>query len=219
MKKSLTTFTLMLLVAFTLASCKLATIRPLDPKTGKAMLSEEEAQKAFNAETYVAERWEDPLLTTVQSSAIEMSTLLSELTANSAAASEKYGRQLGSGPFNFSVKGQGIVTEVDTSSRAGLARIDLEPADGKADVAIAVGPVIKGTGLRDAMPFINFNQFVNQLEYADVSKKLHERVMKDVIGSVDLTTLQGKTVSFAGAFAFKDVESIAVTPVELKVVE
>lgn len=218
MTKLFTTSTLALLLMLTLASCKLATIRPLDPKTGKAMLSEEEAQKAFSAEVYVAERWEDPLLTTVQSSAVEMSTLLSELTADSVAASEKYGHKQGNGPFNFIVKGQGVVTEVDTSSRAGLARIDLN-ADGTPDVALAVGPVIKGTGLRDAMPFIDFNDFVNQLEYADVSKKLHERVISDVIGSVDSTTLQGKTVSFAGAFAFKDVESIVITPVELKVVQ
>jgi predicted lipoprotein len=217
MNKLLTTLTLLLIL--TLGSCKLAVIRPLDPKTGKAMLSEEDSKKVFSAETYVAERWNDPLLTTVQSSAVELSTLLSELTADNAAASEKYGHQQGSGPFNFIVKGQGVVTEVDTSSKAGLARIDLDPADGTADVAIAVGPVIKGTGLRDAMPFIDFNQFTNQLEYADVSKKLHEHVMNNVIASIDLTSLQGKTINFSGAFAFKDVESIIVTPVELKVVE
>jgi predicted lipoprotein len=219
MKKLLTAFTPILLLTFTFASCKLAVIRPLDPKTGKAVLSEEEVQKVFSAEAYVADRWEDPLLTTVQGSAVDMPTLLSELTADSAAASKKYGHQQGSGPYNFIVKGQGVVTEVDTSSRAGLARIDLEPTDGKADVAIAIGPVIKGTGLRDAMPFIDFNQFTNQLEYADVSKKLHERVMSDVIGKVDLTSLRGKLVNFAGAFAFTDVASIVITPVELKVVE
>ncbi len=219
MKKPMTTFTLTFLLILTLSSCKLAVIRPLDPETGKAVLSEEEAQKVFSAEAYVAERWADPLLTTVQSSAIEMPTLLAELTADKATASEKYGLQQGSGPFNFIVKGQGVVSEVDTSSRASLARIDLEPTDGTADVAIAVGPVIKGTGLRDAMPFIDFNQFTNQLEYADVSKKLHERVMSDVISSIDLTSLQGKTVNFSGAFAFKDVESIVITPVELKVAE
>lgn len=219
MKKLMITLLFTLGLMLLMSSCKLATIRPLDPKTGKAVLSEEETQKAFNAESYVTERWEDPLLTTVQSSAVEMSALLPELVTDSAATSEKYGRKQGNGPFNFIVRGQGVVSEVDTSSRAGLARIDLEPTDGTADVALAVGPVIKGTGLRDAMPFIDFNDFVNQLEYADVSKKLHERVMSDVIGGMDLTTLQGKTISFAGAFAFKDVESIVVTPVELKVVK
>jgi predicted lipoprotein len=218
MNKLFTT-TLILLLLLTLGSCKLAVIRPLDPKTGKAMLSEEDSKKVFSAEVYVAGRWNDPLLITVQNSAVEMSTLLSELAADKTAASKKYGHQQGSGPFNFIVKGQGVVTEVDTSSRAGLARIDLEPADGKADVAIAVGPVIKGTGLRDAMPFIDFNQFTNQLEYADVSKKLHEYVMTNVIGSIDLASLPGKTVSFAGAFAFKDIESIVITPVELKVAQ
>jgi predicted lipoprotein len=219
MNKLFATSILVLLLMLVLASCKLAVIRPLDPKTGKAMLSEEEAQKTFNAETYVAGRWEDPLMTTIQKDAVKLPELLLALEKDSDAASEQFGQQQGNSPYSFMVRGEGKVLELNTESRAGLLTLDLEPLDNQADVSLAVGPVIKGTALRDAMPFINFNDFTNQLEFADVSKKLHERVLNEVIASADLTTLPGKTISFLGTFAFTDLENIVITPVELKVVE
>jgi predicted lipoprotein len=219
MNKLLTTFTLILLLMLVLISCKLAVIRPLDPETGKAKLSEEEAQKVFNAESYVAERWEDPLITTMQNDSVNLPELLLALEKDSDAASEQFGQQQGNSPYSFMVRGEGKVLELNTESRAGLLTLDLEPLDDQADISLAVGPVIKGTALRDAMPFIKFNDFTNQLEFADVSKKLHERVLNEVIASTDLTTMPGKTISFLGTFAFTDLETIVITPVELKVVE
>jgi predicted lipoprotein len=219
MKKLLTTSALLLLLTLLLASCKLAVIRPLDPETGKAKLSEEEAQKVFNAESYVAERWEDPLMTTMQKDSVNLTELLVALETDSDAASEQFGQQQGNSPYGFMVRGEGKVLELNTESRAGLLTLDLEPFDNQTDISLAIGPVIKGTALRDAMPFIKFNDFTNQLEFADVSKKLHERVLNEVIANTDLSTLPGKTISFLGTFAFADLENIVITPVELKVIE
>ena len=42
------------------------------------------------------------------------------------AAGERWGRREGSGPFHVVVKGSGRVRDVDTSSRAGLARLDTQ---------------------------------------------------------------------------------------------
>ncbi len=215
MKMPMTTRLLMLGLLLLLASCKLATIRPLDPKTGKAIINEEE--QGFNATRYVEERWNDPLLTTVESSATDLKTLLTELAADKDKASTRYGKREGSSPYNFLVKGQAKLLAVDTSSRAGLAQLDLEPFDGTADVSLAIGPVIKGTGLRDALPFISFNDFVNQLEFADASKALHQRVMDEVIGKTDLANAVGKTINFSGAFTLSDLSNIVITPVRLEV--
>ena len=39
--------------------------------------------------------------------------------------------------------------------------------DGKpTTVVLQIGPVIFGTALRDALPFIAFGDFVNQIDYA-----------------------------------------------------
>jgi predicted lipoprotein len=215
MKKPMTTLILTLGLMLLLDSCKLATIRPLDPETGKAIINEEE--QGFNATRYVKERWNDPLLTTVESSATDLKTLLTELAADKDKASTAYGKREGSSPYNFLVKGQARLLAIDTSSRAGLAQLDLEPFDGVPDAALAVGPVIKGTGLRDALPFISFNDFVNQLEFADVSKALHQRVMDEVLAKTDLTNAVGKTINFAGAFTLSDINKIVITPVRLEV--
>ena len=48
---------------------------------------------------------------------------------------------------------------------------------------VQIGPVIRGTALRDAVSFIRFNDFANQFEFAAVSNALHERVLRDVVGA------------------------------------
>lgn len=202
-----------LVLTLLLGGCKLATIRPLDPKTGKAIIGNEE--QAFSAERYVAERWQDPLLIKVEQAGVELGELLTALQTDSAKASETYGRREGNSPYSFIVKGRGRVLELDTSSRAGLLKIDLEPFDGQADLSLAMGPVIKGTALRDAMPFIKFNDFTNQLEFADVSKALHARVMTELIEPFDVEASIGKTLQFSGAFTLAD--PIVITPVKLEV--
>src|SRR5262245_29072947 len=49
------------------------------------------------------------------------------------------------------IKGTGVVTAVDRGSRVGVMRV---PLSGPASVAIQIGPVIRGTALRDASSFI-----------------------------------------------------------------
>jgi DNA-binding LacI/PurR family transcriptional regulator len=90
-----------------LTSCKLYSVRPLDPKTGKAVINDKE--QGFNATRYIEERWDDPLLTTVESSATDLRTLLTELATDKDKASTTYGKREGSSPYNFLVKGQARV--------------------------------------------------------------------------------------------------------------
>ncbi len=92
------------------------------------------------------------------------------------------------------VKGEGRVLRVDTSSRSGLLFLDLPPYNGRADAAVQIGPVIRGTALRDAMPFIQFSQFTNQLEFARVGNALNERAAK-----LPGEAVRGSVVAFTGA--------------------
>ena len=63
-----------------------------------------------------------------------------------------------------------------------------------------IGPVILGTAVRDAAGFIEFSDFANQLQYADVAIELNRRVVAEVLGGVDLGGLEGKTIEFGGAW-------------------
>lgn len=207
---SLTGFSLLLM----LAACKLATIRPLDPETGRAVIGNE--AEGFDAERYVAGIWDDPLLVTVRGEATELAELLHALREDEEAASERYGHQVGSA-YSFIVSGQGQVLSVATESRAGLMNVDLAPPDGEADVALAIGPVVSGNALRDALPFISFNDFTNQIEFANVSKALNTRALESALGTLELQTMVGKQVRFYGTFTLSNPDEIIVVPVAVEV--
>jgi predicted lipoprotein len=86
-------------------------------------------------------------------------------------------------------------------SRAGLALVDVPPFDQKPDISIQIGPVLRGTSLRDATGLVHFTDFLNQLQFADVGNELNDRVLKTVLAPLDIPKLKGRTVSFAGTLA------------------
>jgi predicted lipoprotein len=75
------------------------------------------------------------------------------------------------------------------------------PNDGRPDISIQIGPVLRGTALRDATGIVRFTDFVNQLQFADVANELNSRVMKTVIAPLDAAKLKGRVVAFAGVLA------------------
>jgi predicted lipoprotein len=149
---------------------------------------------------------------------VDARTLLDALAKSPADALTRYGHREANGPTYFLVTGDGVATKVDTQSRVGLALIDVAPYDGKPDLSIQIGPVLRGASLRDATGVIRFTDFVNQLQFADVANELNDRVLKTVLSGVDPATLEGKKVSFAGTAA-ADSTIRELTPVRLTVEE
>ena len=203
-----------LLGVVALAACDLGTVRKLDPVTGKAIIEEE--RQAFDARTFVAKSWDSRVLPTVREHAVPLAELQRAMATDRAAAVARYGSRSGSGRASFLVTGTARVLDVDTTSRSGVARIDLEPYDGAPDAELQIGPVFRGTALRDALPFIHFDDFTNQLEYASVSRVLHERIADSVLAKVDRATLAGRVIQFTGAFA-EGTGTPLVTPVILRI--
>jgi predicted lipoprotein len=203
-----------LLVVVALSGCTLLTTRPLNPETGKPIIGNEDQQ--FNAANYVASIWDSQVIPVLQS-APDIDIVLAALRENVTAASEEYGQHVGSQPYSFVVSGSGTVTSVNTESRAGVALVDVTE-DGEADVSLAIGPVLRGTAVRDGMPFITFNQFTNQMEFAGVSNEMNAIINEQVLAPLgDMATLAGKQVTFAGAFIFTNVDEIVITPAILTV--
>ena len=204
---------ILVLLAVLLGGCTLATIRPLDPVTGKPIIGNEDQQ--FNAANYVSDIWDDQLLPALHEQAHDIMEVLDALRTNEADASETYGRHEGRQPYSFMVTGTGTITEVNLESRAGLAPVDAD-GDGTAEYALAIGPVIRGTALRDSMPFILFNQFTNQMEFASVSNEMHAHISSQLLTPLgDLTTLNGQNITFYGAFTLAELDEIIITPAEL----
>jgi predicted lipoprotein len=145
----------------------------------------------------------------------DIAKVLPEIRANPDAAGEKYGRREATNPYNYMVKGTGKVAEVNTESAAGTAMVEIPGLNEK--VALQIGPVVRGTALRDATGLVSFNQFENQLDYADVSKELNSRALKAAFSTAPAASLAGKTVTFYGAFTFDphSKSPVLITPVKI----
>lgn len=176
-----------------LGSCVPWTVRPIDGEKDSAG-----APATANPKAYVDSIWEAKLLPAVLNADVDARTLLDALAASPQDAEARYGHREANGPVYFIVKGQGIVTSVDTRSRTGLALVDVAPFDQRPDLSIQIGPVLRGTSLRDATGIVRFTDFVNQLRFADVGNELNERVLRTILAPLDKATLRGKLITFAG---------------------
>ena len=153
---------------------------------------------AFNATTYVQGIWP---------------RVLAEAEAKAGAVAQTPGAGA-----RF-VSATGTVTRVDTASRVGLAHVRVGSGRDAADVALQVGPVLRGTALRDALDFIQFSDFANQSDFAAVGNALNDHVLQTVLPSTDLASLAGRTISFVGAARTRTeptVTFIEVVPVVIR---
>ena len=75
--------------------------------------------------------------------------------------------------------------------RAGARAARRWPTHGRRS-RIQVGPVLRGTALRDALGFIRFTDFANQFDFAGVANALNDRVLATVLGPLDVEALAGQ---------------------------
>jgi len=175
----------------------------------------------FNAGDDVAKFWEITALPEMQEKACE----LSEVLTNSAGdltklSSEDYAKySMGDeGELTYTVKGTGKITEVVTDKKAGYVVVSLDGYTGSEVIKIQVGPVFKGTSVRDSLNFIDFNDYTNQIEWAEVSQSINALIQTNVIDAVGYNALEtGKTLKFLGAFTVKEPNEILITPTEISV--
>ncbi len=172
--------------ALGLTACAPWTVRPIGEPNGEAVA---------DPAAYVDSIWKTKLAAAIEREAVEARAILD---AAPDEAVRRYGRRAANGPAYFVVRGEGVVTEVDTRSRVGLAMVDVAPFDGRADVSVQIGPVLRGTSLRDATGVVRFTDFVNQLQFADVGNELNQRVLKGVLAGLNAASLKGRVVEFAG---------------------
>jgi predicted lipoprotein len=183
-----------------LASCVPWTVRPIGAEKDAASSSTVTDTPA----AYVDSIWAGKLLPAMRRSAVDARVLLDALAASPSDAQARYGRREANGPWHFVVKGEGVVTAVDTRSRVGVALVDIAPFDKRPDLSIQIGPVLRGTSLRDATGIVRFTDFVNQLQFADAGNELNNRVLKTVLAPLDREKLKARKVYFTGAVSVQE---------------
>jgi predicted lipoprotein len=204
---------LALAVAVGVAGCKLV-------KTGgdaaKAPPSDESGDDARIA-ALIAKTWSAQLAPFIRSTAVDAVALKQAIAADLDAAGKAHGhRGAGEGAaWNFAVKGSGKAVAADRQSRAAHADLDVD-GDGTVDVVIQLGPVVRGTALRDVAPFYSFTDFRDQIEFAKLARALNDTAIKGF--KLPDGDLVGRTISFAGAFALRAAtETPSVVPIDLEV--
>jgi predicted lipoprotein len=191
------TVTLLLVSA---AGCRIATVRPLDEK-GAPEAGAAPASGPFDAVAFVDSIWRSEVLRSLDE-APDVGTI-----AAGVADSERRA---------VVVRGAGRVVSVDTHSRSATATVELDRKPGST-VVLQVGPVITGTAIRDALPALGFDRFVNQIQHADVGNELNARVEREVLEPLDRAGLRGRHVRFAGMAFLEEGRPPTVTPVRLEV--
>lgn len=175
-----------------------------------------DSNKGFDKVAYVDKIWESKVLPAVKDKAVDFNILYAALKSNTDEASKKYGNQVG-GPYNFLTKFEGKVTEVNTTSQAGTATVETQVGGSAVPMKVIIGPVIFSTALRDAVGIISFNEFVNQLQFADVADELNTRVYNMSLKGKPFDTLLGKTVDITGAFTLSDLSNLTIMPVYFEI--
>ena len=114
------------------------------------------------------------------------------------------------------LKGTGTVLRLDRSSQVGIALIDLAPQDGKADVKLQIGPITRGTDLRDAAG-LRFADFDTQIDFANVADALRDRAINGLPVLKNADALVGRQIRFVAAGAALGGGQPELLPVKIEV--
>jgi len=113
------------------------------------------------------------------------------------------------------VHARGVLAEVNTASMNGWARVELPPADGAPrSVVLHLGPVVRGTALRDAAG-LSYDDFDTQVTYARAASALNERAMQ-ALERDGLGTWIGRVIVFTGVATPPPADGIPIEVVPLR---
>lgn len=185
---------LLLALGLALTGCKII-------KTPTAEEAAEEKSGGFNPTRQASELWGPKVVPYLTNRAGPFTDVASLVGSNLDAAAAKYGHKEkeGNAPWTFAAKVSGTVVKAETKSRAAYLDTDVD-GDGKADVRVQIGPVIKGTAIRDSLDFVNFNQFKNQIQWAEFGKAFNAQANETLLQALPREGLEGKRIDAIGAY-------------------
>jgi len=199
-----------------LSGCKIV---PNDQRARTEGSSANQTAEGFNAAGYVDSVWASQLTTHFDSKASDLATVIAAVKTDLDKAGHDYGHRAASegSPWSFAVKSTGKVVSVNTESRAGTLIVEIASDAGPQQITLQIGPVVKGTAIRDSLPFFSFANVTNQIEFAQVGRSFNERAMKEIEKPLAELKTPGTAVEFKGAISLTSVpETFVVTPVSLK---
>lgn len=161
----------------------------------------ERQSESFDAERYVSGQWDTAVLPELEKRAVEFAEL-HELAVNDLrSAGSRLGRKAGDGsPWTFVAKGRGTVGAIDVKSVEGTIEVLVPTRAGTSEVLLQTGPVIVDNSIRDALPFLTFDDFPGQVAFAEVGRALTSRALSEA-GPVLQRLKVGDRIEFLGTFS------------------
>lgn len=212
MKKRIMLVVLLFLITI-LNGCKLYTIVPIEEDKGEGLVADQ-SDKDFDSDVYAKEIWPQIEEYTV-SNAAKIEDVVSMFISDKQECIDQYClSEVGEADLaRFLVSGKVMILSVDRESKVGRMEIDITPYDGIADAIVQVGPVYKKNAVRDSMPFIIFEDFMNQLAFGEAGKAINKYIDENVVIPSSLDNKVGSEVYIFGVF--EDGEEIIITPVRI----
>jgi predicted lipoprotein len=209
-RTSIAVASLALLLA--LPGCKL--VKNEDLAKAKAENGGDAGQAAFDSDKMARDMWGPKIVPYLEAKAGPFADVRSLITESPDDAGKRFGyREKPEGmPWTIATRLDGRIVAVNTASRAATVDVDVD-GDGVADAVVQIGPVIRGTALRDGLDFVSFNAFTNQIDYAKFAKSLNTLMAETTLAKLPREDLTGRHIWVVGVFALeKPGDKPLVTP-------
>lgn len=164
----------------------------------------ERRSEDFDAGRFVSLQWDAKVLPELEKRAVEFSRLHEALSADIQTAGNRFGRRAADGsPWTFVTEGEATVKAINNKSLEGTVEVIVPTGSGTREVLLQTGPVIVDNSIRDALPFLTFNDFSGQIAFAEVGRALTLRALGET--SQVLRELKvGDRIEFLGTFNLAD---------------
>lgn len=177
--------------------------------------------ETFDAEKMARDLWDTRIVPYLSAKAGDFPDVIILAASDPDGAGAQFGHRENTegAPWNLVTRLEGRIVAASLESRAATVDVDAD-GDGMADARLQVGPVIRGTALRDSLDFVPFGSFTNQIDYAQFGKALNAHVNATALGKLPRDSLVGRDVSVLGVFDLPSGGALpVVTPAQITVSE
>ena len=176
-----------------------------------------QTKAAFDPDKMVASDWAAKVVPYFEKKAGPFAEVrdLAAKSPDEAGARFGYRPKVGDSPWTLMVKLEGVIVEANTASRAATIGVETS-GKGKADATVQIGPALRGTSIRDALDFVSFNDFTNQIDFARYGKAFNLYVNHEILEKLPRDSLVGRKVAVVGAYPLSSyADPPLITPVEI----
>ncbi len=199
-----------------LASCRFL---PTADVPALANAAAPNGEGAFDPDRMVASTWSSKVVPYFEKKAgsfVEVRALAAK-SPDEAGAKFGYRAKSEDTPWTLMVKLNGVIVAANTESRASTISVDAT-GEGKADAVVQIGPAMRGTAIRDALDFVSFNDFTNQIDFARYGKAFNSYVNQTMLEKLPRDALVGRKVTVLGAYPLDTgAETPVMTPVQISI--